>query len=93
MANTKRMIGRRWRERVVPAVVRRDGGVCHLCGQPGATSADHLIPRSHGGTNQLANLAAVHPRCNSIRGTRPVEVARADIARRDEADAEASWTW
>ena len=27
------------------------GNVCHLCGLPGATTADHVLPRSRGGDN------------------------------------------
>ena len=35
-----------WRK-LAAAVVTRDGGVCHVCGQPGADTAHHL---SRGGT-------------------------------------------
>ncbi|MCQ4120416.1 HNH endonuclease [Rhodococcus tibetensis] len=44
------------------------GTVCHLCGGPGATTADHVIPRKHGGLNVLANLRPAHRSCNSARG-------------------------
>lgn len=68
--------GRPW-QRLKEQVIRRDGGICHLCGSPGADSADHLIPHSRGGTDTLGNLAAVHhdaePRCNRSRGNRPLE--------------------
>jgi 5-methylcytosine-specific restriction endonuclease McrA len=82
--------GRPWR-RAVAEVLRRDHGICHLCGGSGADSADHLIPRSQGGTNALTNLAAVHhkvePRCNIKRGDAPVDLARAAIAGTPE------WQW
>ena len=76
--------GRRWRS-IVHHVIRRDGGICHLCGQPGADSADHLVPPKRGGSRYaLSNLRAVHhnvqPRCNRIRGDRPIDVAKAEIA-------------
>jgi 5-methylcytosine-specific restriction endonuclease McrA len=82
--------GRPWR-RTVAQVIQRDGGICHLCGQPGADSADHLVPRSQGGTNDPANLKAAHhlvePRCNIKRGDAPVDLARAAIGGHDD------WTW
>jgi 5-methylcytosine-specific restriction endonuclease McrA len=56
----------RWR-RLVAEVVERDGGVCHLCGLPGATSADHVVPVSRGGRDELANLRAAHLSCNLAR--------------------------
>jgi 5-methylcytosine-specific restriction endonuclease McrA len=44
--------------------------MCHLCGTDGATTADHRIPRSKGGTDTLANLRPAHHGCNSARGDR-----------------------
>jgi 5-methylcytosine-specific restriction endonuclease McrA len=45
------------------------GSTCHLCGQDGADSADHLIPRSKGGPLwDLANLRPSHLGCNVSRG-------------------------
>jgi 5-methylcytosine-specific restriction endonuclease McrA len=88
--------GRPWR-RTVARVIRRDGGICHLCGQPGADSADHLVPRSQGGSDSLTNLRAAHhdvwPKCNRVRGDRDIEWARAEIDRILERDAEAAWSW
>jgi 5-methylcytosine-specific restriction endonuclease McrA len=47
------------------------GRVCWLCGLPGATSADHVIPRSkRGAVYDLRNLAPAHKRCNESRGNR-----------------------
>jgi len=51
-------------------VLARDGEVCHLCHQAGATSVDHIVPVAMGGTNDLANLAAAHLGCNSSKGAR-----------------------
>ncbi len=74
--------GRPWR-RTVARVIRRDAGICWLCTQPGADSADHIQPRSQGGPDTLANLAAVHhdvePRCNRYRGDRTPESAVARL--------------
>ena len=44
------------------------GTVCHLCGGPGADTADHIVPRSAGGGHDLANLRPAHASCNSSRG-------------------------
>lgn len=52
----------------------RWGRVCHLCRQPGATTADHLIPRSKGGSDDVeTNLRPAHAGCNSIRRDRSLE--------------------
>ena len=71
--------GRPW-QRKKARVIRRDGGICHLCGHPGADTADHLVPWSQTHDDSLANLKAAHDWCNRIRGDRSIERARADIA-------------
>lgn len=43
-------------------ILRRDRHICHLCGQPGATEVDHLIP---GDDHRDSNLAAAHPACHA----------------------------
>ncbi len=57
--------GPAWRTLSV-AVLERDGRVCHWCGDT-ATTADHVIPRRAGGTDDLGNLVAACRRCNSGR--------------------------
>ena len=49
------------------------GTICWLCRQPiaGLPSADHVIPRSRGGTDDIENLRPAHLRCNISRGNRP----------------------
>lgn len=68
-ALTKKGSTRRWRK-LRAAVLARDRGICHLCGRGGARSVDHLVPRAHGGSDDMANLAAAHLSCNSERGSR-----------------------
>jgi 5-methylcytosine-specific restriction endonuclease McrA len=45
---------------------------CHICGQPPTPDdplvADHVIPRAHGGTDNLSNLKAAHRSCNGRKG-------------------------
>ena len=75
------LTGRPWR-RTRALVLERDGGVCHLCGLPGATTVDHLWPAHLGGTDDLSNLAASHLGCNSRKGARtPLTPSRLAVPR------------
>ncbi|MCQ9177218.1 HNH endonuclease [Corynebacterium amycolatum] len=60
--------GGREATRLTRATLERYGDTCHLCGRAGATTADHLLPRSKGGDNSLENLRPAHGQCNSRRG-------------------------
>lgn len=80
--------GRAWR-RIVAFVVKRDRGICHLCGEDGADSADHVILRSQGGSDHPDNLLAAHLLCNQRRGTLSVEEAR----RRLRIVHPTDWRW
>lgn len=54
------------------------GDLCWLCGHGGATSADHVLPRSRGGSDAIENLRPAHHdpcptcarRCNAQRGNK-----------------------
>lgn len=67
-----------WGGRKVPRlralVVATYGRTCHLCGMyiRGTVSIDHVIPRSQGGTDDIANCRPAHLKCNVRRGTKPV---------------------
>lgn len=63
--------------RLTAATLARYGTVCHLCGRRGATTADHIIPRSRGGDDSLDNLRPAHSRCNASRGAMTLEAWRA----------------
>jgi 5-methylcytosine-specific restriction endonuclease McrA len=80
--------GRPWQRRKA-RIIRRDSGICHLCGQPGADTADHLIPWSQGGSDHDTNLAAAHIRCNQRRGTRTIEQARLEL----NTTTTQGWDW
>lgn len=41
-------------------VIRDGAGICHLCGHPGADAADHVVPLSRGGADDLSNLRPAH---------------------------------
>jgi hypothetical protein len=73
-----------WRWVLVGYLRDRDGDKCGICDRPmrfdvstgargesdeGAT-VDHVIPRSHGGSDDAANLRLAHWRCNRARGNR-----------------------
>lgn len=48
-------------------VIKRDNGICVYCGEP-ATTADHVIPVSRGGTDDRSNLVAACAICNGAKG-------------------------
>lgn len=61
------------RQAMIRLVLTVKGRICHLCALPGATTADHIIPRSQGGRNVLENLEPAHRGCNSARGDLPLD--------------------
>lgn len=60
---------RPWR-RLRLVILERDGGICGICGLPGADTVDHVRPRSQGGSNHPGNLRAAHAQCNYGRRDR-----------------------
>ncbi|MEV6300403.1 HNH endonuclease signature motif containing protein [Actinoplanes sp. NPDC051861] len=44
--------------------------LCTLCRRRSATTADHIVPLSKGGTNELTNLRPSCGPCNYARGNR-----------------------
>lgn len=61
---------------VIPPAVKeeifnRSKGVCEICGKnlyKQNFQIDHILPLSRGGTNDPANLRAVHCNCNRLKG-------------------------
>ena len=41
-------------------ILNRDDTICHVCGNPGANEADHIVPLAHGGADDVSNLRAIH---------------------------------
>jgi 5-methylcytosine-specific restriction endonuclease McrA len=52
-------------------VLETNNYICHYCQGP-ANTADHIIPVSSGGTNELNNLLPACHNCNSTRQDRTV---------------------
>ncbi len=50
-------------------VLRRDGHHCAYCGSS-ATTIDHVLPRSRGGSDTWENLVACCLKCNNLKGDR-----------------------
>jgi 5-methylcytosine-specific restriction endonuclease McrA len=61
-------------ERVDPdAVLRRDRGVCGICGKPvegPVFEIDHIVPLSRGGAHTMANVQLAHRTCNRKKWNR-----------------------
>lgn len=59
------------REQVLDKGRQADGAVtCSYCGKPTATTSDHVVPYSKGGTTTLDNLTPACPSCNSSKGAK-----------------------
>lgn len=75
--------GANYRRGLLIYLVERDGDRCAICrrrvditlksgtrGSPRGPSVDHIVPRSLGGSDDLANLRLTHWGCNQKRGNR-----------------------
>jgi hypothetical protein len=50
------------------AIVLRNSPMCYWCLTNKATTADHLVPKAHGGTDDVSNLVPACGPCNYSRG-------------------------
>src|SRR5215471_15099272 len=65
-------------------VLKRAGFRCELCGisaDERAIEVDHIIPRKHGGEDNLTNLQALCYKCNANKGARDDEDFRTNPRR------------
>lgn len=62
----------RYARAVTALVLATYGTDCCHCSAPGATTAEHVRPRSRWGNDELANLRPAHGSCNYSRGTKPM---------------------
>ena len=67
-STTARGYGHAWHK--IRAKVLGSGSRCHYCGTL-ATTVDHVIPKSRGGTDALSNLVPACARCNYSKRDRP----------------------
>lgn len=61
-------------------IIERDGGDCHLCGEPvdmaltypdpRSKSVDHVVPLARGGAHAMSNCALAHLGCNVKKGAK-----------------------
>lgn len=73
---SKGKISCRRRRELRGILVQRDGARCWYCRSPfldlDASTIDHLVPRSHGGSWSLTNLVLACGPCNEAKADRPV---------------------
>lgn len=64
-------------------LIKRDAGVCQICGKEGdggdKWSIDHIIPISKGGEHTYANTRLAHMKCNSGRSNRMIDISGNDM--------------
>jgi diadenosine tetraphosphate (Ap4A) HIT family hydrolase len=70
-------------------VFKRAGFRCELCGvsaEECALQVDHIVPRKHGGTDDLTNLQALCYKCNANKGARDATDFRAVRERQNQRE-------
>lgn len=72
------------------AVFARDGGRCQYCSAP-ATSLDHVIPRSRGGTHTWDNVVSACSRCNHVKADRGIHELGWRLRRAPVAPSGPAW--
>jgi len=72
------------------AVFARDGGRCVYCRAP-ATSIDHVLPRSRGGTHVWENVVSCCRRCNHAKADRVITELGWRMPRQPAAPTGIAW--
>ncbi|WP_439957936.1 HNH endonuclease [Modestobacter marinus] len=72
------------------AVFTRDGQTCVYCGAS-ATSIDHVVPRSRGGTHSWDNVVAACRRCNHQKADRSLAEMGWSLPHPPRAPSGAAW--
>ena len=62
-------------------LVRLQDNICLICKKKmSKPSIEHLVPKAHGGGNELCNLAATCTKCNNERGTEMLDCVKKELA-------------
>ena len=72
------------------AVFTRDSSTCVYCGAS-ATSIDHVVPRSRGGTHTWDNVVAACRRCNHVKADRSLAEMGWSLPHPPGAPSGAAW--
>jgi 5-methylcytosine-specific restriction endonuclease McrA len=72
------------------AIFARDGGRCVYCRAP-ATSIDHVLPRSRGGTHVWENVVSCCRRCNHAKADRVIAELGWRMPRQPSAPSGIAW--
>jgi 5-methylcytosine-specific restriction endonuclease McrA len=72
------------------AIFARDGGRCVYCTAP-ATSIDHVLPRSRGGTHEWENVVSCCRRCNHAKADRVISELGWRLPRQPVAPTGVAW--
>lgn len=72
------------------AVFARDGGRCVYCAAP-ATSLDHVVPRSRGGSHSWDNVVSACARCNHVKADRGVAELGWHLRRQPTVPSGVAW--
>ncbi|MCW2725885.1 MAG: endonuclease [Frankiales bacterium] len=72
------------------AVFARDGGRCVYCNAT-ATSLDHVVPRSRGGSHTWDNVVSACSRCNHVKADRGIAELGWRLGRKPVAPTGAAW--
>lgn len=68
--SSQRGYGTQWRK-IRAVVLERDSNLCCECLKQGryvtATTVDHIIPKAHGGTDNLSNLQSLCDKCHKAK--------------------------
>jgi 5-methylcytosine-specific restriction endonuclease McrA len=72
------------------AVFARDGGRCVYCLAP-ATSIDHVVPRSRGGSHVWENVVSCCRRCNHAKADRAIAELGWRMPRQPTAPTGIAW--
>ena len=88
--NVKAPVVRKGREPMLRLLLKKSGGLCWYCGRrlrydpfrADHVTADHVLPKSLGGSDADDNLVPCCRPCNSLKGNPAVELLRHHLAQR-----------